>query len=377
MELVVGGSWMEIEGWRKKGKRIYQICGLRQSISSLTYLFADKDLAMSMHSLVRTLTLGLSVSLLASTSQAQRPVVPGSGVELTQVGDDFEDPKWGYIYNNPKSTEDINEMQNNPLGKSTNGRWYEGIKRGQPDVVKRVPTPEGGLPGSQGALLLQSLHTGIPNRPSRQMHQEDFIANVQYRVGGPIAVSKTPSVTTRVFLPPISEWEKRSGPQFAFRAAVETTKMSDKQVFLFSSKQEENEVYWPGLFIVLESKYQTGKPDDYAYFRVRAAKNGGDFKGPQITQTGWWTLGLSFTPDGMVHYYARPGTDELTSDDYITSQYPYGYRCERFRTFFYNVVNGDDGRTWSTGWIVDDPKVYVGEAPRTARVQGGVNFKTR
>ncbi len=61
--------------------------------------------------------------------------------------------------------------------------------------------------------------------------------------------------------------------------------MSDKQVFLFSSKQEENEVYWPGLFIVLDSKHQTGKAEDYAYFRVRAAKNGGDFKGPQITQT--------------------------------------------------------------------------------------------
>ena len=71
---------------------------------------------------------------------------------------------------------------------------------------------------------------------------------------------------------------------------------------------------------------------------------------------------MSFTPDGMVHYYARPGVEELTAEDYITSQFPYGYRCERFRTFFYNVVNGDNGKTWSTTWIVDDPKVYVGAA---------------
>ena len=28
-------------------------------------------------------------------------------------------------------------------------------------------------------------------------------------------------------------------------------------------------------------------------------------------------------------------------------------------TNFYNVVNMDDGRTWSTKWIVDDPKVFV------------------
>ena len=33
-----------------------------------------------------------------------------------------------------------------------NGRWYEGMKRGQPDVIKRVPTPAGGLPGSTGRV---------------------------------------------------------------------------------------------------------------------------------------------------------------------------------------------------------------------------------
>ncbi len=44
-----------------------------------------------------------------------RGVVPGTGIELTKVGDDFEDPAWNYIPNNPKSTEDINKDQNQPL----------------------------------------------------------------------------------------------------------------------------------------------------------------------------------------------------------------------------------------------------------------------
>ncbi len=303
--------------------------------------------------------VALANSISPIAAQSMRPVVPGSGIELTNVGDDFEDPNWKYIPNNPKSTEDINEQQNNPIGKSNNGRWFEGIKRGHPDVVKRVPTPPDGLPGSQGALLMQSLFTGIPNRPSFKMHQEDFIANVQYRLGGPIPVNQTPSATTRVYLPPIAEWEKRSGPQFAFRAAVETTKQTQKKAFLFSSSEDENEVYWPGMFIVLESKHQSGKSHDYAHIRVRADRNGSDFKGPDIQVTGWWTMGMTFTPDGMIHYYAKPGIDDLTEDDYITSQFPYGYRCERFRTFFYNVVNGDNGKTWTSAWIVDDPKVFV------------------
>ena len=77
-------------------------------------------------------------------------VVPGTGVHMQQVGDDFEDENWEFIQNNPKSTEDIDENQRMPLGKSTNGRWYEGAKRGHPDVVQRIPTPPGGIEGSEG-----------------------------------------------------------------------------------------------------------------------------------------------------------------------------------------------------------------------------------
>jgi hypothetical protein len=120
------------------------------------------------------------------------------------------------------------------------------------------------------------------------------------------------------------------------------------------------ETYWTGMFIEFQSKTDGG-PHDYAYFRLRADRHGNDFRAKQITTTGWWTLGCSFTPDGMVHYFARPGVDDLTLDDHIASQYPYGYRAQRFKTFFFNVCNGDDGRTWSTPWIIDDPMVFVAE----------------
>ena len=305
--------------------------------------------------------LGLSGGLIPLfPASAQRAVIPGTGSEIVGVADDFEDPNWKYIPRNPKSSEDIDEEQHQPTGRSTNGRWYEGIKRGHPDVVRRVVTPSGGLAGSEGALLLRSRHTGIPGQPRGEMGQDDFIANVQYRLRRRLSIAEVPSVTTRVFLPPVAEWEHRSGPHFGFRLALETTAMVEKEV-LFGLKREEmgNEIYWPGLFIEFESKHQTGKQHDYAYFRVRSNRRGGDFRGPQITTTGWWTLGMSVTPDGMVHYYASPGVEELTEEDYITSQFPYSYRAERFRTFFYNICSADNGRNWSTSFIVDDPKVYV------------------
>ena len=58
--------------------------------------------------------------------------------------------------------------------------------------------------------------------------------------------------------------------------------------------------------------------------------------------------------------------EDLTEADYITSQLPYGHSCERFRAFFFNVVNGDDGRSWTTPWVIDDPKLFVLNGGRIA-----------
>lgn len=319
--------------------------------------------------LTGVLSIGLGIGCFATVSLGQYAseiVVPGTGVQLSQVGDDFEDEAWEFIPNNPKSSEDIDKNQRLPMGKSNNGRWYEGAKRGHPDIVRRVPTPPEGIEGSEGSLLLKSLQTGIPKSPSFKMHQDDFICNVQYRVGGTIRVDQSPSMTTRVFLPPMEKWENRNGPHFAFRAAVETTIQETKTKFLFSSKEEKDEIYWPGLFILRATRKENGKVVPYAHFRVRSDRNGGDFMGPEIKATGWWTLGLSFTPDGLTHYFAKPGVEELTREDYIATAMPYGYRCEEVRSFFYNVVNGDNGRDWTTDWIIDDPKFYVAKSARLA-----------
>ncbi len=296
-----------------------------------------------------------------NTNRAEQAFVPGAGVLVESVGDDFEDPEWKYIPHSPKSTEDIDERRREPTGRASNGRWYEGVMRGQPDIVKRVSTPAGGLPESEGALLLRSLYTGLPGRPSRKMHQDDFICNVHSRLRRTIPVGRMPSCVTRVYLPPIEQWERRSGSQFAFRAEVETTAVKNKKksgFFGFSSSKPTNELYWPGMFIELQAK-RNGQAEDAAFLLIRSNNRGGDFRGMAIEQTGWWTLGMSFSPNGMIHYYAKPGVEDLTEDDLIASQFPYGYRCERFRTFFYNVVNSDNGRTWSTAWIIDDPHVYL------------------
>lgn len=325
-----------------------------------------------------TLRIFVAAIVFASTSalQAASPVVPGTGVKLNNVGDDFEDPNWTFAPNFPKSSDEQDERRREPAGWSQNGRWYEGIKRGCPDLVQRVPTPPGGPEGSTGALLMRTVHSGIPGRPSYKMQQDDFICNVWQRVGHKIPVAHSPSVVVRVFMPPIKTWENRTGATFGFRTSLETHAMrvpehkkKKKDFFGRPPKKEWGlDTYWPGMFVELRSETDRNQAYDTAYWRIRGNNRGHEVQGPPIKTTGWWTLGMSVTPDGMVHYYISEGVDDLTSADYVTSQFPYGYKAETFKTFFFNVCNFDDMRTKSTDWVVDDCEVFVATAPmmRTA-----------
>ena len=287
-------------------------------------------------------------------------IVPGSGTMIEKVGDDFEELDWSCKLNLPKSSEEIDGQVRLPGATVKNGRWYEGVKRGVPDVVERVATPPGGLPGSQGALLLRSLNTAVPNRRSFQNQQDDFVCDVEARLGGRLPVNQCPSVVTRVYLPPFEEWGTRAGAHFGFRLSLATTKITASTTSRGRSAGQvrENETYWPGLFADLVPAKQAKSGQNEYVWRVRSDARGYDFPGKPITEAGWWTLGISVTPNGEIHYYARPGVDSLTLDDHIVSQFPYNYRAEHFKTFFFNVVNGDDGKTWSIPVVVDDSRVY-------------------
>ncbi|MGE5195012.1 MAG: hypothetical protein ACM3U2_21170 [Deltaproteobacteria bacterium] len=314
---------------------------------------------------VRRLVVVGAVLVAAGTAAAQFQyhAVPGRGQKVKEVGDDFEDKEWGYFENGPKSSSNLDHDERLPSGISKNQRVYESTYRGQPDVVKRVETPPGGLRGSNYSLSLRSKVTGVPGRPSYQMQQDDLLVNVSSLMGGPISVSKSPSVVVRVFLPPFEQWEKRTGSTFGFRAELEGGSMrlaSHKGFFGKGSKMKRKyEAYWPGFFIQFNSRSDGQNKEDSAQLVIRAGAQGEDIVGPKITETGWWTLGMTFTPDGSTHFYASPGVDPLTERDHITTTKPYGHTAEKLNTFFFNVVNQDDGRTWSTEWIVDDPALYL------------------
>ncbi|HEV3137488.1 MAG TPA: hypothetical protein VGZ26_06280 [Pirellulales bacterium] len=316
---------------------------------------ANRFAVWVLHTIPLAAGLGVlfGVVVLAPNDSWAQPVVPGTGQRVTKVGDDFEDPKWAYVFNLPKSSDENDKQQRLPAGAAKNGRWYEGVMRGQPDVIERVATPEGGIPGSTASLLLRSQQTGVPGTFSGQNQQDDLIVDVNSRLGGPIPVSWSPSAVVRVYLPPWDQWEQRVGTSFGFRAACQA--YTTKKGGLFRSSGPKLETYWPGMFIQYNKADARTSPS--ATLVMRAGPSGHDFAGPRISSPGWWTLGMSFSPDGQVHYYAHPGVEDITAEDHISSQSPYGFRCERLDAVFFNVVNGDNGN-WSTSWIIDDPTLY-------------------
>jgi hypothetical protein len=289
--------------------------------------------------------------------RAHGQVVPGTGIRLTNVGDDFEDENWKWIPNGAKASREQDEQVRSPTGYSQNRRWFESPKRGMPDVIERVATPAGGIPGSKGALKLQTLNTGIPGRPSFQMEQDDFIMSCSSRIGA-LSVGRSPSCTVRVWLPPFENWENRSGSHFGYRIDLKTTTEEKKTRLFFTKTERKQEPYWPGYFIEFHSSHDPRFAEDEAVLLIRGNNNGQEVRSIKMTP-GWWTLGMSVTPDGRVHYYARQGVDNLRPQDHLYSSWPYGYQAEQFATHFFNSVNMNDGRTWSTPFIIDDPAVYA------------------
>ena len=291
------------------------------------------------------LLLSLSISL---PGFAIAQVIPGTGTHLNMVGDDFENqPNWQFDLNAPKSSRNIDQHERGPLGQSANQRWLEGPHRGAPDILQLVDTPPGGIAGSARSLLVQTRFPGIPGRITNKPQQDDLMIKVKRTLGQPIPATWSPNCVIRVHIPEYDAWEDRSGTSFGFRTDCWGRKGGSGNL----------EQYWPGILINFRSSTDRQTPRDSAFLTVRADHRGNDVKAIEVSP-GWWTLGMSVSPNGMCHFYARQGVGDLEETDRMASYYCYGYRAERMDLFFLNVVTMDNGQQISTPWVIDDPAFY-------------------
>ena len=225
--------------------------------------------------------------------------------------------------------------------------------------MQRVPTPEGGLEGSAWSLLMASKATGIPGKLTRKGEQDDVFMSVNARIGhllSPVlarARASSCALTSR----PFEEWED-CAPARSFGPAGARTTRGKKQ------DKDETEPYWPGIFVNFKRPADRFKNEAPAYWVIRASNPGGDYRSLPIKESGWYTLGMSFTGDGMIHYYIRQGVGDLTASTRVASQFPYIFQCLYVIDVFFDIFGSNDGQTWTTGWIIDDPAVYLAYPPR-------------
>ena len=323
------------------------------------------------------LLVALAVSLPDSAAAADflrltssGTLVPGTGLKIEEMGDDFEDSDWKWYPNGAKSSRNLDRRERLPAAVSENELWYESTYRGRPDLVKRVGTPLGGPVGSKGSMLLRTLHSGVPGRLTRTSQQDDLIFGGGSRFGTYIDVKHRPNFVVHVYLPPWKYWDNITDTSLGIRCDVEGRPWRDLTRQLFTERvSDRTKTYWPGFFI------QFNSPDDKrfsfkepsALIIMRADERGEDVVGPEIKQPGWWTFGMSFTPDGRVHYYASAGVDPLKSADRIGSFFPYSCRARKFNSFFFNVISRNDGKHWSTPWVIESPYVHVARRSGLAR----------
>jgi len=308
-------------------------------------------------------TLALGTSLLANRTDAaanrqpMKAVLPGTGVPVARTGDDFEAEDWTYYPQSPKSSWNIDDEIRAPGGISKNYQWVEAAKRGQPDVVRRVTTPPGGIEGSKGSMLLQSLYSGVPNRPSGEQNQDDLLSNSEQLGGRAIPVAWSPNCVCRVYVVPHTKWEERNGASFGYRTG------------LVGWGKENNEEYWPGMFFHMERGLKDNKRTYSVRAWIRADGYGRDIPSLTFSDDSWITMGMSHTADGACHFFLRPGIEDLEEKDCVGSYWPYSYRAHSFQCFFFNVINQDDGRSVGTPWIIDDAMLYCATAP-VNRIRG-------
>ncbi len=297
-------------------------------------------------------------------------LVPGTGIKIDEMGDDFEADDWKWYPNGPKASRNLDRKERLPGAVSENELWFESTYRGRPDLVRRVGTPLGGARGSRGSLLIRTLHSGIPGRTSKTSQQDDLIFGGGSRFGTSIDIRHRPNFQVHVYLPPWKYWDNITDTSLGIRCDVEGRPWKTLTRKLFTNSiSSRQQTFWPGFFI------QFNSPDDKRYgftepsalIIMRADERGQDVVGPEIKKPGWWTFGMSFTTDGRVHYYASPGVDRLTPRDRIGSFFPYSNRVSKFNSFFFNVISRNDAKHWSTPWVIDNPYVFAATKSRVAR----------
>ncbi|MFH1507170.1 MAG: hypothetical protein ABIG46_01910 [Candidatus Omnitrophota bacterium] len=236
---------------------------------------------------IRLVILHLMLLLLISGVESKAgettdiPNVLGRNHRLNDLCDDFEDVNWYFDYDKRES--------NNGLWKANTGD----NDKGEPEILKRVSPPAGGIIGSTGALVIQ---TNIPEKvvdKNKDQEDSESTGTGQHK----LSREKQPVFIVRVYLPPFAEW----GDYYSFGF----------RILAYGNAPHDTPAV-PSIWIRYEGKIKGA----HFYFRI-FDKQGMPVEviGKPIKQYGWWTLAIAFDQNGNSRFYAKPGVEPLSNSD--------------------------------------------------------------
>ena len=250
--------------------------------------------------------------------------VLGRTKPLYVLWDDFEDPDWSY---NPQTEEFANKL------------WRGGSSRGVPELLERVPTPNGGKKGSTGALEIRTNEIEIYR--DGHLGQEDLLtAEYEQKLGRKLTRADQPVFIVRVWLPPFDQW----GDYYSFGFRHES--------FLENGSKDQH-------YSTIWLTYDRGiNPKPFFKYRVGTNELFYEVYDPRlIEKDGWWTIAVAFDENGFCHYYARPGAGDLTEEDRLFDA------TQLFPEVYDPRLIEQDG--WLT--IVNARKIYAGIGAPTSK----------
>lgn len=266
--------------------------------------------------------------------------VLGRTDRLNELCDDFEDTNWSYNYQN--------HISNNRL-------WRSGSGRGEPELLKRVTTPDGGKNGSTGALEIRTgeIDRNDDSDPPGDPSQEDFLTvEFKQKVERELTRADQPVFIVHVWLPSFDQW----GDYYSFG-------------FRHECYSNNSPKYYPSIWL----RYNAPNfPGANFFFRIGTIVTGDIYGGP-IKQPGWWTLAIAFDENGIGHYYACPGTDVPTEKNkvfattqFITKDGTANPTMDSIGYSFFSLGYPISGNT-SPRFIIDDYEVWVAKKENTGK----------
>ena len=160
-------------------------------------------------------------------------------------------------------------------------------------------------------------------------------------------------------MPPFEKWEQRTGASLGWSCERDRLRSAGRRRLARTPQTElvhrpyqtagsgvDN--FYPGMFIQFNSKKTTGKEKDSAIFIIRGNSYRTGLSGTGITEPGLVDAGHvvhARRPGALLRQPRRRRPDRRRPHLLALFVWRDGHRVN---TLFFNVVNIDDGRTWST-----------------------------